>query len=120
MKTLHFEGRDIGGYGEFVKPVDLLEGEIYFAVYYFDKDLLVPELRPFVFIGRDLEPDDSEKLYFQDADSYLAGVRYHTRVEGEGEIHRVHQDTPFVYDFDRALDRLLYCSLIRAEQRPTS
>ena len=53
----------------------------------------------------------------QDAESYLAGVRYDDRTRKrpdiDGEVHRVSSGTPFVYEFEKALDRLLYLSLER-------
>ena len=79
--------------------------------------MLVPELDPLVFIGRNLEPGDSGRLYFQDADSYRSGNRYGKRGDrkdgGEIKIHVVEENVPFVFEFERALDVLLRCSLKR-------
>ena len=98
----------------------LPEGETYFAVHFLDDQMLVPELDPLVFIGRNLEPGDFGRLYFQDADSYRSGNRYGKRGDrkdgGEIKIHVVEENTPFVLEFERALDELLRCSLRREER----
>jgi hypothetical protein len=70
-----------------------------------------------VFIGRNLEPGDSGRLYFQDATSYISGIRYEEGGEygdrGETKIHVVEENAPFVFEFERKLDVLLRCSLRR-------
>jgi hypothetical protein len=114
MDTLRFEGRDLKPYGEYVQASGLVEGVTYFAVHFLDDLMLVPELDPLVFIGRNLEPSDSGRLYFQDADSYLRGVRY--AQGGKSEIHVVAENAPFVFEFEGALDVLLRCSLKRQGQ----
>lgn len=111
MDIIRFEARDLKPYGEYVESSGLVEGETYFAIHFLDDQMLVPELVPLVFIGRNLEPGDSGRLYFQEADSYLSGIRYGDR--GETEIHVVEENSPFVFEFERALDVLLNCSLRR-------
>jgi hypothetical protein len=117
MDILRFEGRDLKPYGEYVQPSGLVEGEIYFAVHFVDDQMLVPELDAVVFIGRNLERGDSGRLYFQDAASYMRGIRYGKIGEhaddGDTKIHVVEENSPFVFDFERALDVLLRCSLKR-------
>jgi hypothetical protein len=94
----------------------LIEGERYFAVHFIDNRMLVPELRPLVFIGLNRYVGDSGQLYFQDAASYATGARFEAATdETECEIHVVDVSTPFVYEFDRALDVLLRCSLQRQQ-----
>jgi hypothetical protein len=44
----------------------LKNGETYFAVLYVDEDGVVPTLESLVFIGKDDDPGDEGKLYFQD------------------------------------------------------
>jgi hypothetical protein len=111
MNMLRFEGRDLKPYGEYVEPSNLVEGETYFAVHFLDDQMLVPELDPLVFIGRNLDPGDSGRLYFQNVASYMSGVRYPDG--GNAEIHLVEENAPFVFEFERALDVLLRCSLRR-------
>ena len=67
-------------------------------------------VKALVFIGRNLQPGESGNLYFQDAESYMAGMRYESATgDGNAEFHTVAEGTPFVFEFERALDRLLYC-----------
>jgi hypothetical protein len=113
MDNVRFEARDLKPYGEYVQSSDLVEGETYFTVHYLDDQMLVPELQPLVFIGRDLEPDDSGRLYFQDAASYISGIRYGDGRKAEIHVHVVEENAPFVFEFERALDVLLRCSLRR-------
>jgi len=117
MNISRFKARDLKPYGEYVKSSGLVQGETYFAVHFLDDQMLVPELDPLVFIGRNLEPGDSGRLYFQDAASYASGIRYGNRSDhkdgGEIKIHVVEENTPFVLEFERALDELLRCSLRR-------
>ena len=114
MDTLHFEGRDVPPYAVYTAASALIVGNTYFVLHYLDDRMSVPELRPVVFIGRDLEPDRQGDLYFQDAGSYLAGVRPESATaDDEADIHTVNENTPFVLEFEKALDRLLYCSWTR-------
>lgn len=115
MNNLRFAGRELKPYGEYVESSELVEGEIYFAVHFLDDQMLVPELDPLVFIGRNLERGESGRLYFQDAASYMSGNRYGDSVghEGETKIHVVEENAPFVFEFEKALDVLMRCSLKR-------
>ena len=114
METLRFEARDVKPYGEFVVDSALVDGETYYVVHFLDDQMLIPELKPLVFIGRDREAGDSGTLYFQDADSYFAGARYESASGNEEiEFHTVDSNTPFVFEFECALDVLLWCSLRR-------
>jgi len=118
MDTVRFEGRDLKPYQEYVSASALVEGETYFAVHLLDDQMLVPELRPLVFIGYDREVGDSGQLYFRDAYSFMAGVRYGwDSGDGNAEFHAVHHDTPFVSEFEQALGALLLCSLRRQASR---
>src|SRR5687767_12608228 len=54
--AMYFEGRELKPYGEFVKASDLVVGRVYFRVSYLDLDMMIPELVPLVFIGRNLVP----------------------------------------------------------------
>jgi hypothetical protein len=114
MDNLRFEARDLKPYGEYASEATLVEGKTYFAVHFLDDEMLVPELWPLVFIGRDREPSDSGKLYFQDAESYFAGARYESVTGAEDvEFHTVDSGTPAVFEFEKALEVLLRCSLRR-------
>jgi hypothetical protein len=63
---MRFEERELKPYSEPVSPDELQIGETYFTVLFLDTNGDVPVLEPRVFIARNLEPADEEKLYFQD------------------------------------------------------
>jgi hypothetical protein len=111
MTNRHFPGRDVGPWAEPVLEDMLLVGRVYFTVSYADTHGLEPEVKAYAFLGRDLFAD-APGFYFQDAASYRAGVSWKDRAvelsfQRSGEVH--------VMEFERALDCLLYCSLLRNE-----
>lgn len=115
---MRFEARELKSYAEPMSADELCEGEVYFSVRYMDDEMLIPTIDTLVFIGRDLEPGDSGKLYFQDADSYLGGVRIKTATEDDGAIFLLEPvEKPWIFNFDQALDLLLKCSLRRQRAR---
>jgi hypothetical protein len=115
MHIVRFAARKLKPYGKYVEPSGLVEGEIYYTVHFLDDQMLVPELNTLVFIGRNLEQADSGRLYFQDVASYLSGIR--DRDGGQLNIHVVEENALFVFEFERALDVLLRCSLRRQDPR---
>ena len=116
MNNLHFPAREIPPYGEYATTETLVVGQTYFRMVFVDQQMRILELTPLVFIGRNLAENDTDALYFQDAASYLDGIRFGDGNEGS-QFCTVDAETPFVYDFERALDRLLHCSLTRDRQR---
>jgi hypothetical protein len=114
MDKLHFPVREVPPYGEYASAATLLVGHTYFRVHFLDQQMTIPELVPLVYIGRNLIEGDTDSLYFQDFESYSAGIPFG---DESGGTHTVDADTPYVYDFEHALDRLLYCSLTRHRQR---
>ena len=118
-ERVRFDARDVPMYAEHCPSSELRVGETYFQVSYLDSEMLVPELGACVFIGRDLNPGDSGKLYFQDWDSYKRGSPYQADdgesvdTEGYVEIFLEEQSTG-VFVYERALDLLLLCSVRRA------
>ena len=118
---MYFEDREIKAYGDFIRASDLVVADVYFRVSYLDEDMLIPEMVPLVFIGRNLDPEQPG-LYFQDAGSYLAGERYepaNDRITGPrggfgGWLETMPEDEfSNVFEFERGLDSLLACSLRR-------
>lgn len=113
-----FEERELPLGSQNLSADELRVGAIYFAVNYFDRELLIPGIEPVVYIGKDLEPGDSGQVYFQDLDSYRDGVRYgaasgneHARFFTGSELELGH-----LFDFDRALEELMRCSVRRRER----
>ena len=113
-----FEGRVVRNFAEYAPSAELRVGQVYFLTNFVDQDAIIPQLKPLVFIGCDLHPGDSDDLYFQDAESYLAGVRHSSEAERESaEFHSIAAHSPFVQTFEQALDVLLDCSLRRERAR---
>jgi hypothetical protein len=111
---VRFEAREVPTYAEPVAAADLKVGSAYFAVTFVDEEMLIPVVRTFVFVGRNLEPNDAGKAYFQDIFSYRAGERYDQDSENGSAEFLVCSEINNIFEFERALDRLLACSLRRA------
>jgi hypothetical protein len=114
---MYFQGRELKPYAEPITPERLVVGEMYFSVQYEDQDMLAPVVEPLVFLG-DLEPEpDGLGHYFQDAGSYLAGLRY---TDADQQYARFLRQAPgqvsHIFEFEHAMDELLKCSLRRAER----
>lgn len=115
---MHFAARELKSCAEPITPDALVVGQVYFSVQYDDRDMLAPVVEALVFIGNNLEPGpDGVGHYFQDAGSHLAGVRY---ADDDQQHARFFRQAPgqvkHVFEFERALDELLKCSLRRAAQ----
>lgn len=114
MHQLLFQARELGAYAEHYPSLELIEGTVYFTVHFFDQALTIPQLRPVVFIGRDLGEDDRGWLYFQDFESYERGVRFGSPTDNEAVFARFDEaESSGVHDYERALDELLRCSIRR-------
>lgn len=113
---MHFEGRDLKLYAEPVSVNELQEGAVYFLVDFVDNETCIPRLQPFVHIGRDLARGDVGRLYFQDAFSYWQGVRFGAAGDDADEaefIQTAEARARPVYEYERALEILMSCSLRR-------
>jgi hypothetical protein len=109
---MRFEERELKLYSEPVSPEKLKTGETYFAVLFIDDSGHVPVLEPRVFIGRDLEPGDEGKFYFQDYVSYRRGIRIDTTTKDDEAIFETGVEK-HTFEFERALDVLMVCALRR-------
>ena len=114
---MHFQGRELKPFAEPIPASALEEGEIYFSVQFIDEQMLIPNVEPLAFIGRNLNPGDAAQLYFQDAGSYLHGLRYESSAsDGGAEFYQQPEaEIGHIFEFDHALDVLLTCSLRRQE-----
>ena len=112
---LRFEARDLGPRAEPVSATTLEVGEHYFEIRFVDEDMLIPTMETVVFAGRNLEAGDIGKFYFQDAPSYKGGVRYGPDAEDEGQeiLALSEEEIDDIFEFERALDELMKCSLRR-------
>jgi hypothetical protein len=131
MQEPYFEGRAVKLHGEYVRSTDLVVGQVYFKLGFLDEDMAVPDMYPLVFIGRDLH-SKLPGFYFQDASSYLDGVRWTDDVvpsdldedlpdgytwEGDEVQFEWEKGKSYsgVFDFEGALNSLLGCSLRRRQ-----
>lgn len=71
---MSLEKETIKTYAEPVKAGDLVPGEVYFSLQFMDSSLLIPILEPWLYLGRNLQPSDDDRLYFQSFDSHRRGV----------------------------------------------
>lgn len=111
---MRFE-RELPSSAEQVRISELREGSIYFRLTYYDREMLVPQLTPVVFVGRDLEPDDDGILYFQDYESYQSGIRYcWTEQKGAATFESFDaSEGTDMFRYENALDELVRCLMRR-------
>lgn len=114
---MRFEERELKPYAEPVSANDLVVEQVYFTVQFADEGLLVPILEPLIFLGRDLERPDEGLLYFQYYGSYAVGRRFNPATgENIEEIHvRGAEDLKHIFEFEKALNELMGCSLRRRQ-----
>jgi hypothetical protein len=112
---MHFPGRELKPYAEPVSEDSLVPGQVYFAVQFLDPEMLVPTFEPLVFLGHEVEKSGpGRRFLFQDAASHRAGVRsnapdamFYNQPEGQCK---------HLFEFEKALEVLLGCSLRRASR----
>ncbi|NII73990.1 hypothetical protein FHW84_002575 [Dyella sp. SG562] len=104
-------------YAQYVNNDKLVIGETYFHVSYVDQDMLIPTVSSLVFLGRNLDNDEVNTLYFQDADSYFAGLRITDKepYPHSMQLESFPEDSPSVFEFEYALECLMLCSLRRKQ-----
>jgi hypothetical protein len=86
-----------------------------FALQFSERNLLVPRLEPWIFLGQDLDGDSRNKRYFQDFDSYCAGLRYAEQGEADSVCLQVYgpEEGKHIFDYEHALKQLMRCGLRR-------
>ena len=110
---VYFSGRDLKPYAESIAVRDLKEGDVYFAVTFLDDELLIPSLEPMVFIGTNLEDNERDLRYFQDAESYRQGIRFGSEGASGRATFYCGAEHKHIFDYEHALNCLLLCSLRR-------
>lgn len=111
-----FPARELKSHCDYVMAQDLTVDRVYFRVQFLDEEKLVPELRPRVFLGRNLFPSDEGGrpfLYFRDVTvgtSPGEEPANESQLECEVEDERGYSG---VVEFEDALDQLLECALRR-------
>jgi hypothetical protein len=113
---MRFE-RELKPYAEPVPANRLREGSVYFSVTFVDEEMLIPTMETVVFIGRNLEPGGVGQLYFQDVDSHRRKIRYGAVAEDEHAIFFAGPENEInhIFEYERALELLMLCSLRRSE-----
>lgn len=105
-------------YAEPVAASALWSQETYFMVTYLDLDMLVPEIKTLVFLGRDIEGLGNGDLYFQDLESYTTLGAY-PNAKGKGDLYSCTEDQlNNIFELDKAIDELSRCSIRRAMNSP--
>jgi hypothetical protein len=112
---VHFEARELKPYAEPVSSTELREGQVYFAVNFVDDEMLIPMMETVVFVGRNLKPEDVGSVYFQDVESYGEGIRWGSPHEWAKFQTGSENEVNHIFDYERALDVLMWCSLRRKE-----
>jgi hypothetical protein len=112
---MRFEARGLKPYAEPVTATVLKEGGVYFSVQFADDDMLIPIMETWVLAGRKLDPEDVEdRLYFQDVESYVHGVRYDSATKENAEFQvPTEKNINHIFEYERALEVLMQCSLRR-------
>src|SRR6266404_1475194 len=112
---MRFEGRELKPYGEPVSASSLKVGDVYFSIQFADRDVLLPIMETWVYVGRKLDPEDTEnRLYFQDVESYQQGVRYESATAENAQFQvQLEQYLNHIFEHERALEQLMACSLRR-------
>ena len=115
MEPLFFEGRELQPYPEPVTAAELNEGSVYFALNYADDVMLIPVMETRVFVGRNLEPHDQGKVYFEDEPSFRNGICYGAIEKDEWTIFCVESENALdhIFDFEHVLEELMRCSVRR-------
>jgi hypothetical protein len=107
---------------DFAEPVDIEQvkaGETYFFLQFCDDQLLLPIMRPVVYVG-----SNDGIAYFQDIDSWHDGERYDPQKSEEehggtftGRVTTFYtHQLGAIFEFEKALDRMCHCSLKRQKR----
>ncbi|HKI87366.1 MAG TPA: hypothetical protein VKA53_11545 [Thermoanaerobaculia bacterium] len=115
---MRFEAREIKPYIEPDPAEELEVGTVYFQLNYLNPDCLLPDITPWVYLGRDLNEGEDGALYFQDAASYRDGVRISDPDRREEAIFQLVQsdNQNVMYEFEKALEQLMRCSIRRQKR----
>jgi hypothetical protein len=109
MDEIHFGRRYLKPYAEPVSLSELKAGDVYFSVLYYDDEMRFPVVETLVFIGQNLEPEDNSRVYFEDLESYFAGVRYDTSTQEDGAVFYAQEEKYLnhIFEYENALTNSL-------------
>ncbi len=94
-----------------IEAKDLVVGSTYFALFYHDKALMIPDIKTFIFIGENIDSENdlsSDAWYFQDPESYLKyGASLTKPRHAECSLHKFDREMLFsVYDWRELIKEL--------------
>jgi hypothetical protein len=113
---LTFEKRELHRAAQHVSIDQLSLGTDYYMISYIDNEMKIPLIDSMIFIGTNVFGDENnETLYFQDAESYLQGIRIDKQPDGtSGVVYSFGPDElTAIFEFERALEQFMKCSLKR-------
>ena len=95
---------------------DLSAGSVYFMLNYYDEDMLVPEMKTLVFLGRNIDEScatEEDLFYFQDYGSFseMESISHHEDICGEiicckrAELNGIYNLENVIALLTRCLDR---------------
>ena len=112
---MRFEARDLKEFAEPISMGALEIGATYFSVQFVDEKGLIPVMETLVFVGREVVGNGQVLLRFQDFESYHAGVQFDAPDTVDAVFYSQPEDqVKHIFEFDKALDRLLACSIRRS------
>jgi hypothetical protein len=118
IPKLQFAARELHPWLRTVRFDELVVHDVYYGIDYLDERLQLPHIRTLVYLGIDLCDGDKNKVYFQDLDSFAAGV---TLADFEEPVTSAHgsfytgssDHLGWIFNFEDALEELMRCSLRR-------
>lgn len=109
---MYFEGRKLTSYSQPVSPDKLVVGKVYYLLGFMDHKAVLFEA--YQFIGRNLETEDQDRLYFQTYASYKQGLRWSTSSTDDDMrefLCQPQDELGMIFEFEHALNELLKFSL---------
>jgi hypothetical protein len=115
--AMRFE-RELTTYAEPVPKGKFKKGDVYFSVQYADENMLRPIVETLICLGKDRTGgDDSNRVQFQNIESYHQGMRRETSNAGDATFQSVVDGKAnHIFEYEKALDELLRCALRRQKQ----
>jgi hypothetical protein len=112
---LFFEGRELKDHAEPISANELKENTAYFSITYTDENMLFPIIQTLYFIGFNLHKGDTKQVYFQDPNSYHAGINYESAIESNDATFFTctTEGLGAIFNYEHALEQLMLCSLRR-------
>lgn len=106
-----FGPREVKDYAQPVEAAELCTGHVYFSVQFLDEEMLIPLLEPLVFVGNDIDEPGEGQSYFQDVESYSAGIRIESSPPRDPLLLQCFPTKTLgnIYTYDHALDVLIGC-----------